>query len=755
MDSENPFRAPSAPGTPLRQLSTEQMNQQRIPQSPSLHSYLAENDRSHHRSRDSISSDVQGKVAFLNTLSNPSSPTRPPRGIAASNNAAFQRAVLGYEESQASLATAKADLVRLQQQVESGARRERMVSERIESLMEQLSTSRESRESDKKAYVTEMKKSRRQGYQAEMAAMEAREELREIKSELKKTQAELDIQKRKKEEARQEAFERAYAVSGLTEEAEMLKQKMKAIEKERDAAVAELRANAIQKQENMLMMERAVQTDAEVSASEPSRPKDDTDATTRASKRARTQKGDHVCSRAASTVKMPFFSDWVSMKATERHLDGDTLTFEDHIKALYDEVRCMRQLHTRQEATIHFMNMQCQFQACPCRDAEREGTRFIHDHAFDQMMQQQQAAKKQKIEEDQKFRQLPPIPTAETLADAQNGSIMEEAVQIPLPSPKPTEVGSKETTPEPTALLEEMTQVLVEPAGESEHFKYSTRSEKGHRPLPPPLRHAHSATDTADSDLFNFSPPKSTPARPATALGVSALKSPIRMVPGSPQTTIQTGRSSTPQEEPPSSSRTMRVALKDSSPTRSHRRTQSRPNIREQAHTRSPLAGARSVPDFNKSTSASPAASTVFPVTPKHSRSQTHHNIGQMVTTTTTIPLRGMEVDEDEEHLSHTPGAYAHTQPIDMPAHPSISSAEQLVNVPGTPVSREAALAQIRARRDRARSVNLKKDGGGIKSAPGSARRGIALRDTIERGREGRDGREVSIASMASAPGRI
>ena len=74
------------------------------------------------------------------------------------------------------------------------------------------------------------------------------------------------------------------------------------------------------------------------------------------------------------------------------------------------------------------------------------------------------------------------------------------------------------------------------------------------------------------------------------------------------------------------------------------------------------------------------------------------------------------------------------------------------MNIPGTPVSREAALAQIRARRDRARSVNLKKEASGVRSAPGSARRGIALRDAFEKGREGR---EVSVASMASAPGRI
>ena len=750
MESENPFKMPSAPASPLRQLSLEQMNQPRIPQSPSLHSYLAENDRSHHRSRESISSDVQSKVALFSGLSHSSSPTR--QGRSNGNNAAFQRAVLGYEESQASLATARADIQRLQQQVDSGQRRERMVSERIESLMEQLSAARESRESDKKAYVTEIKKSRRQGYQAEMATMEAREELKDARLELRKTQAELDKEKKKKEEARQEAFERAYAVSGLTEEHELLKQKMKAVEKERDAAVAKLRANALQKHERTLGVDRCVQTDAPVIASSQAESSADTDATPRAPRRQKAQTGDHLCSKAPSTVKTPFYSDFVAFKATERHVDGEDLTLQDHITALYDELRYTKKEIANHQTTIHLMNMECQFQACACRHAERHRTRFVHDVAWDLRMQKMQAEKERKTEEDKRFNQLPPEPSPEVLVKPTEEPLVQEAVHVPLPAPEAKELDSKENTPEPTALLEDITQVIIEPTKDNEQFRFSTRSDAHHRTIHPPLRHAHSAMEASESDLFNFSPPKEAHIRPSTALGVSTLASPIRLVPDSPQPGAPGIRSSTPQGEPPATSRTMRVALKDSSPLRSHRRAQSRPNMREHAQTRSPLASARSVPDFTKSTSASPAGTTVFPVTPiaKHNRPQVHHTTSQTVTTTTTVPLRGF--DEDGDHLGRTPDAYSHTQPISVPTQSSVPSAEQLINVPGTPLTREAALAQIRARRDRARSVNLKKDTGGIKSAPSSARRGIALKDVLDRGRDNRD---ISVASMASAPGRI
>jgi predicted nucleic acid-binding Zn-ribbon protein len=748
MDAENATATPGDNNNALRQLSAEQMNQQRIPQSPSLHSYLAENDRPRHRPRDSTSSDVQAKVAMLNSLSNPSSPVRGPRSIAANtHNPAFQRALLGYEESQASLATARAEIDRLKQQLESGQRRERMVSERIESLMDQLATARESRESDKKAYVAEIKKSRKQGYQAEMSAMEAREEVKETKTELKKVQNELEKEKKKKEEARQEAFERAYAVSGLTEEMESLKQTIKALERERDAAVVESQTSLLQKQEALLTIERSVQT-------EPQAPKhtEDVDATPRPSKRARTVKVDHSCRDAPSTVDMPFRSEWVDFKAYERNLDGEQLTLEDHINALYGELRYTNRMIEKQKDEINFMNIQCQFKACPCRDAERLGIRFVHDVAYDRKLQEQNAAKKRKFEEDEKFKQLPPDPCAQDFAKAADEHSVTEAVSVPLPSPKAKELDSQGPTPEATAVLEEMTQVLVEPVQDNEHFKFSTRGDEITAMEPPPLRHANSATEAIETDLFNLSPPKHAPPRPSTALGMTTPQSPIRLVPDSPQTLPP--RSTTSHDVYATSSTTTRVALKDTSPVRTHRRAQSRPNIRDHSRPRSPLVTAKSNPDFKKSTSASPAANTLFPITPitKHPRPQPQQHVNQTVTTTTLVPLRGFETDEDISQLSQASSHAFHTQPVTLPSQGAHHAPEQMINAPGTPVSREAALAQIRARRDRARSVNLKKEANGVKSAPGSARRGIALREAIERGRDARD---VSVASMASAPGRI
>ena len=781
----SPFKEPSMPTTPLRQLSAEQVNAQRmpLPQSPSLHSYLGDKESPSRRinpasHRDSIS--VSDKVAFLNNLSNPSSPTRQsPRRVVglmeppATSNAAFQRAVLGYEESQASLSSMKAENERLAVQVSDYRKREMKIAERIESLLDQLQTEREERKRDKDAYVGEVKKCRKQAYKAEMQLVETREELKECKGESRKKQVEIDSEKQKKEDARQESFERAYAVQGLTEEVEILRQKIKVLECERDQARSEVRVMDLQKRE----IDTRVQDFAFEKASrlQSMKAKEEEDTTPRPAKRLNQSREDHDCSKAPSQIEFPIYSDFVAIKMTERHLDGEEFTLQDHINELYGDLkRATTQLQDQKELN-YLMNMECQFNACPCRHAERRGKRYVVDVAFEERMVQEHTAKKRKIEEDEKFQQLPPEPSVDDLSRDMSEPLVMEAMQVPLPSPKAQELESTRSSLAATTQLEEMTQVIVEPGTRDVPFTFSmSSSDKDHlRPDAPPFRHTQSALGHMEDSLFDMSPPKQQAPRPSTSMGFINPSSPIRLVPDSPQPNTLQPRSSTPLGDQPTISRTMRVALKDSSPQHpSHRRAQSRPNIRSQSRARSPLVTAASNPDFSKSTSASPAPTTAFPITPKHARSRTQHEIpapshshepSHTITTTTTIPLRNHDND-DTLRPFHADYTYeSHTQPLNINLSDSQSSnastSSDLLNMPGTPVSREAALAQIRARRDRARSINLKKGGAdGMKSAPGSARRGIMLKDgdIAVGGGMGKDGmRDVSVASLASAPGRF
>ncbi|KIW32287.1 uncharacterized protein PV07_03845 [Cladophialophora immunda] len=910
MENHNPHVSPNplkCPPAPLHQLSPERINQQRIPQSPSLHSYLVEHDRP--STRDSFTSDVQSKVAFLNNLaantSVQSSPTRPRRLGAGlpdncsgtpnhnlNTNNALQRAVMGYEEAQASLASLNAELERAKEELASKKKRERMLSQRVEDLLEELQADKEKRGRDQESYTKEIKRCRKETYRAELAVVEARQDLQEVRAELKKCQAEIQHEKTEKEKSRQESFERAYALAGMVGEMDQLRDRLKAVEKERDAALLEAKATVVEKNASL---EKGVQTESreaqndgagtetpvkqeegkafqgkeKVRSPHHSDSESDIQSVSQFRMIPPSASTSHTISGGPARLvpfKMPDFAAAISrLDYYDKQLGGEKITPEEEVEFLKQELAWARKKHEEDSDLIHFMHMQCQFKACPCRLAESNGERFVHDQVYDAKMQQQRASKKRKLSNDEEKRpvleeshkrfaeqpltgkdmpaqnkpkaeppsiesepaRLPPDPTPELMdKTSEEPLVLEEAIEVPLPDPDPMELDSSTTTPDATAQLEEITQVLVEPATGSQPFSFSTSitSNAGIGTAAPPLRHTESASAVLDQDLFDLSPPKQAPPRrPSTALGILTVDSPIRLVPDSPRSVRSFQRESvrTLTKErntaftPSVTTTTTKIALKDS-PSRGslHRRAQSKPNLRGQ----SPLvASVMSHHDdgdaqstFVKDSSASPAASTLFPVTPLHKHSRSMHNLAQhaqtqahvqgqaqaqvpgharspessaatttTTTTTTRVPLREA-VDADDvfspEHRSNRNG-YDHAQTevlnIRLDSDPgrepipqaqsrvtSLASSAMLSNVPGTPISREAALAQIRARRDRARSVNLKRSVEGHGKGVNGTRSPTKPRPGVLNGSSGlfqavgkeNARREIS---QASAPGRL
>ncbi|KAH0845063.1 hypothetical protein FOPE_09260 [Fonsecaea pedrosoi] len=911
--SPNPLKCP--PATPLHQLSPERINQQRIPQSPSLHSYLVEHDRP--GTRDSFTSDVQSKVAFLNSLaattSVQSSPTRPRRlgaGLQDSCSAtttpnqnlstsnALQRAVMGYEEAQASLATLNAELERAREELASKKKRERMLSQRVEDLLEEVQAEKEKRGRDQESYTKEIKRCRKETYRAELAVVEARQDLQEIRAELKKCQAEIQHEKAEKEKSRQESFERAYALAGMVGEMDQLKDRLKVVETERDAALSEAKTNAVEKK---LTVEKCVQTEVLDVPNEDSRNRDHEDLDQRnvvrqgeniqSSKHSDNENHRQPASQprmvpaSASTSRiiheapvrllpqrLPDFASAISrLDFYDKQLGGEKITPEEEVEFLKQELAWARKKHEEDSELIHFMHMQCQFKACPCRLAESNGDRFVHDQVYDAKMQHHRASKKRKISdypeenrpaleeshgrfsqqppsskdmppqgrpeaettptEDSEPATLPPDPTPGLMGWAsEEPMVLEQAIEVPLPEPDPMELDSSNNTLEATAQLEEITQVLVEPATGSQAFLFSTSftSNAGVAATAPALRYAESTSAILDQDLFDLSPPKQAPPRrPSTALGILSVDSPIRLVPDSPRSvrsfqreTVRSAAKGRKHAATPSvtTTTTTKIALKDSPSQASlHRRAQSKPNLRSH----SPLVTSvmshydddtdvRSM--YEKDSSASPAASTIFPVTPVHKHSRSMHNLAQhaqmqaqqaviqsqapapdagserslqsisatsTTTTTTRVPLReAVDADDGmspEHHMSRNGYDHAHTEVLNIRIDPhtsregipqvqsrvnSLASSTMLSNVPGTPISREAALAQIRARRDRARSVNLKRTveghGKGVngtrsptKGRPGVLNGSGGLFQVV--GKENAR-REIS---QASAPGRL
>ncbi|KAK4935379.1 hypothetical protein LTR10_023557 [Elasticomyces elasticus] len=819
--SPNPLKCP--PPGPLQPLSPERVNQQRLLQSPPFNGYLVENDPP--RSRDSMTSDVQSKVAFLNSLAGvasgsvPTSPTRPVRNNNNSNNA-LQRAVMGYEEAQASLATLTAELEREREESATRKKRERMLAQRVEQLLEELQTEKVKRSRDQEAYAKEIKRCRKEAYRAELAVVEARQDLQEARSELKKSQTEIQHEKTEKEKSRQESFERAYALAGMVGEMEQLKDQLKVIEKERDAALSEVKTS------NM-------GTDA----------KHDGDENIASRRTTEEQQGQQTLSPQAahgesqpeSTTYPPPATGFEALRFRlnyyDKQMEGAQITPQEEIQFLKQELRYARMRHAEDADMIHFMNMQCQFKACPCRQAEEKGERFIHDHAYEAFMQDQRASKKRRISNEvahvksnqQQIGQLhqssvttsegipeqieaepcrlPPEPTPEHLSrPTDEPLLLDEAIDVPLPEPQPMELDSKDATPEPTAQLEDITQVLVEPGTASKPFFFSTStmSNPGITIQTPSLRHTETAPSALEQDLFDLSPPKQAPLRrPSTAMGILTIDSPIRLVPDSTHSTMTSYHeddmyTTSTYDYNHTITTTTKIALKGSPQRDSlHRRAQSRPNIRSH----SPLVPPAPEPHliFSKESSASPASATVFPVTPAHKHSRSMHNLAQhaqsqprphrspsqtvgRTTTTTRVPLRGSAFADGGEEKAHVHVyEHAHTEVLNIDVNPRMdplsseatrtefqtSSGSILGNAPGTPISREAALAQIRARRDRARSLNLKLstdsnklNGAGGKTSPtkpkvlgvGGVGAGLFARDKENVRRE---------ISQASAPGRM
>lgn len=842
-----PFPISSIPGTPLHQLSPDRVNHQRLPHSPSLPSAPSgspwanvENQRSH---RHSVSSDVQSKVAFLNSIASPNaSPTRPARKIQCGSprkepllledstaSVSLQRAILAREEAQSNLTRTEAELEQFQSQVHIGFKRERMMAERIESLMEELQTARTKQASDKELYVKEIKKARKETYRAELANVQVREELKDARNGLKTAKAEIAHEKAEKEKARQEAFERAYALAGVMEEMELLKEKTKTFEQERESWILEQQRllDLARERTPAPVIDVAIQTEAmeantenhsSVISPEPQAMVQMLSTTRHNADLDQTPKASSLHgSRPASlrTYDEAFWPNNINHSRMlkrnhttdeifDKEMDGEPLALEEEIHMLKVQLKMARVESQELEKMVHFMDVQCQFKTCPCRVAEAEGKRFVHDFAYDKMQLQQHAAKKRKVREDERARILPPEPNLSGKGNIDSNQEIMEAAHIPLPQADPMELDLEDVSPNATAKLEELTQVLIEPATGLNQFSFSTSSVRD-RPTTPKSKFNQSTTALDDLDLFNLSPPKYAPPRPSTSMGFLTQQSPIRLVPESPQTVKEKqGNQTSATAGRRDIGRPTKIALKQSSPLRHQQRvqTQVRPHSAMAGPVKSDcVASSRST--TSEPVSASPAATTVFPVTPvKQSRTQNPVGTGarhpiqgharsnskarplpqsqpipqktiiQTTTKTTTVPLRdvGMEDPipsplppsetadegiceassglEDGSHVQRQTQPQAQ-KPFSSSTSSTSSNTPSNANYPNTPMSmsREEALEQIRARRDRARSVNLKQ--AGAKSAPGSAKRGLLLNGGIADKVDRRD------ISQASAPGRM
>lgn len=623
----NPYKPPA----PLQEVSQDVLNQQRLISAPTTPTHRPARQLASPLVDELTStprhSDAQSKIALFNCLSQNNSPTRPSLGT---SNASLQRALLGREEAENALRKHHTQLAEADV-------RQRKISERLESLMEELQSVKERQVHERKVFEKEVRKARKDAFRASSALVKVQEDLKESRAEARSLKAEVQQEKFEKEKSKQESFERAYTLAGLLEEVETMREKMKNMEAARATEALELESHQLRReQEEQLSKEETERPEAEarveiqasLSGPEPS-------STEKATPRL------NRFERADVEMTTPVEERQPAEMEDDNRTANLAASMAQEIQTLNENLQWEKTLREDAEGLVHFLRMECQFRVCSCRVAESNGTWFVHDKEYD-------------------------MPMATKPDDTQT--------DIMKPSPR--------RQPDVKATKTRKAPVTASPARnkrqkqDSDMFNIS----KAERPAPraPPHRPQTSPSKSA---------PLPRGRSPGPRFGKSSPKSPKKEVSQTiplplSSATIPLPLSSVTMASFQSSSSHGLVDEEDMT-YQSPLRTMVRPKS-ARASVREPSA---SPPAKSPFASPHPLASTFNTPQRPGQRSLHTHN-----TTTTMVPLRG-----NDDVFSPAPGT------------------------PGTPVSREAALAQIRARRDRARSIARS----GAQGGPGSARRGL------------------------------
>ena len=581
----------SSPSHALHPLSPRRMNQQAFHHSPSLPTdLLGIQQKSPNRG-----SDVQSRVAFLNNLSRGGdSPSSVPHSSSGGHSAALQRAVLGREEAESALSNANAQLSEAQS-------RERRISERLESLLEELQTNRERQAHERVVFEKEIKKARKEAFRAGSTVVKLQEELKHSRTEIKALKDEVAAERDAKENAKQEAFERDYALASITEELEVLKGRLRSVEASNRSNSLEAKARQIHKESLGRMSLAEGDLDFLITPRKSKRSADDSENSD--------DRDTPKQSSSETPQKKQRLSDFTPKDREDIPTHESLLErIEDLEIELFDE----KAERADCEAFIEFMKMECQFKACSCRLAEARGEEYIYDVEYDRKLKAEAAA------EAEKAKQL------EEAEQAEQGKQSEQSSVPTVNNARPPPRHASPPPPQPT-----------------QDANVPVKEENG--------------TEAAQDHVIAFSPATGT----------------FKTIP-SPARDAMTDHDGEPMV------------------------------ISEQVEPQ--------VQSIDESISRSPLAVTEAKVR--------HHSpqINPASVLTPSFPSKSASSAPDDSNMRITPdlprdplaeitntNEYSTTKTI--PLRTESSPTHQFGTIPGTPINREQALAQIRARRGRAQST--------------------------------------------------
>ena len=225
------------------------------------------------------------------------------------------------------------------------------------------------------------------------------EELKSARNKYTLMREEVDVQRRKVNAKEHEAFAAQSLLGDLQEEVGRLKQQNKVVEGQKEALKMALKG------------EELARVAAEGAIRLPEIPDDDEFASPK--KKSRHQHRESL----------------------KENVDPKAPEIEDELMALQEELRMEKRMRLRADDQVHFMKMECQFQCCSCRVAEKRGVEYVHDDSLANQMGEM----------------------ASTLAD--------ELVPIPAPNDEPEQGHGQErqSTPQrPPSAPREVSEPLVD-----------------------------------------------------------------------------------------------------------------------------------------------------------------------------------------------------------------------------------------------------------------------------------------------------
>ncbi|USW49222.1 hypothetical protein Slin15195_G025410 [Septoria linicola] len=309
-----------------------------LPASPSLPE-IPPFPRNHVRTN----SDVQGLVKRFEHLDvrdrDAESAERRKR-----HEAELRRAQVAREEAEMDVKRLREEVRRLKKEGDEGRDRERRVTKRLDVVMDEFTTFKETQTSQISVYEKEVRKARKEAFKTSSAVLKLQEELKSTRNSLRITQSGFDMEKRKVQQREQQTFDAQYQMVALQEELDKLRVHVKTVEQEKDALKTSLKEEEVARiaAEGMIALPIGSQGD------------------------------DDLMSPQVMRRRSPHKRPQSPLSDDKENVGVVTKKMVD-LKHAQDELRRERMKREQAEELADFLRMECRYKCCGCRSRRDSG----------------------------------------------------------------------------------------------------------------------------------------------------------------------------------------------------------------------------------------------------------------------------------------------------------------------------------------------------------------------------------------------